>query len=111
MPKKACWPTETRPPKPASRFHMLANAMRMKRLTMESVTLLKTRKGSAARIATTTSMAADVQRADLEERRTLAVAGVARLNASETVMPPDPEAGPGGGRRGPRGRRGGRPGS
>ncbi len=33
----ACWPTETRPAYPASRFHMLARMSRMKKFTSRLV--------------------------------------------------------------------------
>ena len=36
-PKKACWPTETRPAYPASRFHMLASVSTMKPCTISPV--------------------------------------------------------------------------
>jgi hypothetical protein len=36
-PKKACWPTDTRPAYPASRFHMLASVSTMSPCTMIAV--------------------------------------------------------------------------
>ncbi|MDT5038552.1 MAG: hypothetical protein QOE03_3737 [Micromonosporaceae bacterium] len=38
-PKYACWPTETSPAYPASRFHMLARVSSMKKVMSVSVTV------------------------------------------------------------------------